>query len=308
MSNQLTETRSPQLIASEIEIIKHQTRTILLHSSVEIGRRLIEAKEMLPHGEWGNWLKESVDYSQSTANNLMQIHREYGSNPQTFGNLSYTQAIALIGLPAEDRETFVQNNDVESMSTRELQQAVKEKQALKEQLEAAQMQADKDRQAAEELASKYTDLEQKNKTHDELVKQLQAKLKEAESSQVLSTNDQEIADLQEQLETSQSELDNSKDRIKELETELRQKPIDIDVAVIKEVPEEVQRELETLRKKVAQPSSETTIRFQLTFDALTKSFQDLLASLHDVETNDPDVAPKYRQAVIGLMNKMQERL
>jgi len=69
---------------------------------------------MVEHGQWGNWLKDSVDYSQSTANNLMRIFEEYGSNQialfgnnansQALGNLSYTQAVALLGIPAEDRE------------------------------------------------------------------------------------------------------------------------------------------------------------------------------------------------------------
>ncbi|TGE36258.1 DUF3102 domain-containing protein [Desulfosporosinus fructosivorans] len=30
-------------------------------------------------GEWGKWLEESVSYSQSTADRLMKVFREYGS-------------------------------------------------------------------------------------------------------------------------------------------------------------------------------------------------------------------------------------
>ncbi|KUO78350.1 MAG: hypothetical protein APF81_02885 [Desulfosporosinus sp. BRH_c37] len=35
-------------------------REILITNAIEIGRRLKEAKGLLPHGEWGKWLKESV--------------------------------------------------------------------------------------------------------------------------------------------------------------------------------------------------------------------------------------------------------
>jgi len=84
---QLITERSADVIAAEINAIKFQTQTMMLQASAEIGKRLIEAKEQLPHGEWGKWLKENVEYSQSTANNLMQIHMEYSSNSQAFGIL-----------------------------------------------------------------------------------------------------------------------------------------------------------------------------------------------------------------------------
>jgi len=98
--------RTPQLIAIEINSIKEQTRKQVLFNSIEIGKRLAEAKIMLGHGEWGGWLKSYVDYSQSTANNLMRIFTDYGSSQitlfcdnaksQALGNLSYTQAVALL--------------------------------------------------------------------------------------------------------------------------------------------------------------------------------------------------------------------
>ncbi|KJS49048.1 MAG: membrane protein, partial [Peptococcaceae bacterium BRH_c23] len=108
--------RTPQIIAAEINSIKDQTGRMLLYSSVEIGRRLTEAKSMVNHGEWGKWLENSVSYSQSTANKLMRLFEEYGakltvghqdsSNSESITNLSYTQAIILLGIPEEERESF----------------------------------------------------------------------------------------------------------------------------------------------------------------------------------------------------------
>lgn len=70
--------RTPEQIASEINFIKEQSGKMLLSNTVEIGRRLTEAKELVPHGEWIKWLTESVSYSRSTACRLMKIFREYG--------------------------------------------------------------------------------------------------------------------------------------------------------------------------------------------------------------------------------------
>ncbi len=67
-------------LVSEIRMITEQTKQVVLFNSIEIGRRLTEAKAMVKRGTWGTWLKERVDYSQRTANNFMKIYQEYGRN------------------------------------------------------------------------------------------------------------------------------------------------------------------------------------------------------------------------------------
>lgn len=131
--------RTVDVIAAEINALT----TTMLTSIIEIGRRMVEAKEMLPHGQFGPWLKANTPYSTSTANNYMRLFEAYGSqqkslfgaevNCQTFGNLSPSKALALLELPAEERETFVIANDVEAMSTRELQRVIKERDEARKQ-------------------------------------------------------------------------------------------------------------------------------------------------------------------------------
>lgn len=144
--------RSAEVIAAEIRSIDAQTREIVLRSAIEIGNRLNEAKELVAHGEWGPWLEANVHYSQSTANNFMRIAEEYGSNFQAIENLTYTKALALLGVPADEREQCAQENDVDNMSARELQQAIKEKKQLEKELRKIQQAAEKDRKERESLA------------------------------------------------------------------------------------------------------------------------------------------------------------
>lgn len=128
--------RDGDVIAAEINAIKENTRRIMIANSIIIGGKLQEAKAMVPHGEWGKWLEEKVEYSQSTANNLMQLYREYGegqvnlfdnwTNSQTFANLNYTQHMALLALPFSDRLEFAERVGAEELSTRELEKAVRE--------------------------------------------------------------------------------------------------------------------------------------------------------------------------------------
>ena len=128
--------RTVEQIAVEINFYKAQT----VQNIIEIGRRLIEAKERLPHGEWADWLKDAVEFSQETANRFMRIAREY-SNSSPVTNLSYTKMLALLQVPEEDREAFLAESHlvngvpktVEEMSKRELNQAIRERdQARKE--------------------------------------------------------------------------------------------------------------------------------------------------------------------------------
>lgn len=148
--------RTPEVVAAEIRALTAN----MLTSIVEIGRRMCEAKEMLPHGAFGNWIKENTGYSISTANNFMRLFNEYADkqlsifgaevNSQTFGNLTYSKALALLALPENEREEFVSENNVEAMSTRELEAAIRERDEAREALKEAEAVKD-------EIASAYSE-------------------------------------------------------------------------------------------------------------------------------------------------------
>ncbi|MCY9733134.1 DUF3102 domain-containing protein [Paenibacillus alvei] len=157
-------TRSVDIIAAEIRSIDAQAREMVLRSAMEIGKRLKEVKELVPHGDWGNWLKENVEYSQSTANNFMRLADEYGSNSQALGNMSYTKALALLGVPTEEREQFAAEN--EDKSARELQQVIKEKKQLEKQLKAADFDEEQEQRLKAEIQESR-----------ERIKQLESELK-----------------------------------------------------------------------------------------------------------------------------------
>ena len=156
----LVEKKSPEVLAAEIRALTAS----MLANIIEIGRRMCQAKEILPHGQFGEWVKTKTGYSQSTANNFMKLFQEYGApqeslfgaevNSQTFGNLPYSKALALLAVPAEEREDFVRDNHVEEMSTRELKQAIKERDELRRQL-------NEERAAAEGASLRISDLEEK---------------------------------------------------------------------------------------------------------------------------------------------------
>jgi DNA repair exonuclease SbcCD ATPase subunit len=125
--------KTPDILAAEIRTIKSQTGRMVLNASIEVGRRLTEAKAKLPHGSWGEYLKNEVDYSPS-------------------------QALSLLVIPDEgEREKFVLENDVEHMSVRELNEALKARDAAEEKAAAAEDTARGLREEAERLREELTD-------------------------------------------------------------------------------------------------------------------------------------------------------
>ena len=116
-----------------------------------IGRCLIEAKEMLPHGEWLPWLTEQVEFSPRTAQNFMRLAREW-SNTQTLADLGASKALTLLALPAEEREQFMEEHDVIDMSARQLEQAIRERDEARKAAEEAKAEASTAEQARAKMA------------------------------------------------------------------------------------------------------------------------------------------------------------
>lgn len=106
-------------------------------SILEIGRLLIQAKDQLPHGEWGGWLREKVEFSERTAQNFMRVAREYASNPQLVADLgSIRKAIALLEVPEEERASFAAETNAAQLTARQLEEAIRDRDQAREDLAA----------------------------------------------------------------------------------------------------------------------------------------------------------------------------
>ena len=135
----VTVERTTAIIGAEIRTLSVQCNTMRVQYAIEIGRRLCEAKELCRHGEWLDFLKNETEYSQPKASRLMQIYRGFaadqgnlfGAEPKysTLNNLSISNALKLLELPEEERESFALEHDAENLSARDLEALVKERTA-----------------------------------------------------------------------------------------------------------------------------------------------------------------------------------
>lgn len=122
MNQLITKYEKLEKIENEIITLKNQTA----ENMILMGQKFIEAKKLVPHGEWGNWLEDKIGFSQRTANQFMRIAKEYVSNSQAISNLDATKIYLLLELPVEEREEFVNQNDLQNMSTRDMKKKLKD--------------------------------------------------------------------------------------------------------------------------------------------------------------------------------------
>lgn len=132
-----TGVRTPETIAAEIRGTILVVRRLTVTAIVQIGNCLIEAKELVQHGEWEKWLAEEVAFSTSTATRYMKIAREYReiSNPAPVQDLSLSHALKLLSLSEDEREEIVRSSDVESLTREELDQEIEKLRARVTELE-----------------------------------------------------------------------------------------------------------------------------------------------------------------------------
>lgn len=289
----VAEYRTPEIVAAEIRQLESQTVKMVLNNSIEIGKRLCEAKEMVPHGEWGKWLKEEINFSQSTANNLMKIYNEYGDSQgqlwgasaksQTLGNLTYSKAVALLAMPAEERESFVEENNVEDMSTRQLQEAIK-----------AREEAEKEKaELSKELAQKDVEAEKNKQSIKTLKEQLKEEKKKAGSVE------ERIEEVREEVRKEESEQQNKlKKRIEELEKEAAKSE------EYKTTIKTLTSELEA-KKEYAEQAPKHVAKFEYMWGAVQDNFYSLLSAIGDFPVDEQQ---KYVKAVGKLLDQIKSSL
>lgn len=107
----------------------------MARSYIIIGRDLIEAKELLGHGKFLPWLRE-MGFGVSAADKWMRLASEVDAD-SPLAELPPTKVMALLSLPAAEREEFAQANNVDSKSAAEIKKLIAERDQLKKERDEA---------------------------------------------------------------------------------------------------------------------------------------------------------------------------
>lgn len=93
-------------------------------SIIQVGLDLIEAKAQMQHGSWLPWLQH-IGMSSSYADNYMRVAREYSPDSK-LAALPVSKMLALLAVPADEREQFAEEHHVEDKSAAEIKRLTKE--------------------------------------------------------------------------------------------------------------------------------------------------------------------------------------
>lgn len=298
MSEMITTTgRSINTITAEIIVLTQQAQASALASACQIGKRLVEAKELVGHGEWGDYLKKEISYSQSTANNFMRLYRELGENPnsQALGSLSPTQALRLLALPEAEREEFAQVNNVANMSTRELEQAIKEKKAAQELLAVAQDTANGLKQQVEDQNAEI------QKLNSALNKATAAEKKAKARLDKLKKNPEVPAEMVEKItneaaDAARKEFQSKIDTAEEKAASAEDARMDMEKALV-----DAQNMLAEAKRSV-QTGSADAAAFRVIFDEVQQMFNRLCGYQKKVEISDPELGGKFKKALAAVLD------
>lgn len=111
-------------LAREAQFYSMQTQFNML----QLGRVLTEAKEVVEHGQWLEWIDKNAGCSERQAQIFMQLYDTYGLS-QDMAALGTSKLKILLPMTDEEREKLLAEKDVKKMSARALKDEVKTREA-----------------------------------------------------------------------------------------------------------------------------------------------------------------------------------
>ena len=290
MSENVVAVRSIEIVTAEITMIRDNARKVFLESVIQIGTRLEEAKQLVPQGEWTAYLTYKLGYKPSTAQNYMRIAREFGGGQvsltgktaaDAFGQLSYSQILPLLGMAEEEREELAEENDLPSMSSREIAALVKER-------DEAKANADRLKEKDKLLRSK---LREANKERDKA----QSSLSDA------TQREKDLAERLDELEKRPAEVrELTEEELEEIRSKVREENAEAAKAA-----EERARAAEKKLDKVKNPAAH---KVNFLFGEVRGLVERLEQALAELQQSDEAAREKFAKVIADWLRREGDRL
>lgn len=222
---------------------------------LQLGRVLTEARERVPHGEWTDWVRENAGMSYSQAAACMGSYRRFG-NRELFSGVERSKLFKMLALPEGTEERFMQDNDVEDMTAREVGEAVKK---VRDEVRGEIARERRLRMEAERQADRAaSDQEDISDAVAEELRQKDAEIQEAKASS------QHFAELARQVGNEKAALERECKRLQE-EQDMQQAQYD-----------QLQAEYLNLKSSYKRGDAERAQADALTADVFAASVRDFL--------------------------------
>lgn len=323
------ESKSTEQLTAEANTLYHQAERLAGMSAMmlaETGRRLIEVKSRIPHGEFGKWCEENLEFSYRKAARTMQLAEKMDdensliSKMPTLANIGISRVWALLAAPEEVAAEVVENNDVESMKVRELQDELSRVKAEKE---AAERKADTLDRNNDDIRKELASMQRKlsETVTEEEFNEMQAAAQAQKEDLTKELNEAKAAadEIQVKLDKAKEDLKKQKAKQKELEAakdeEVQKSIEEAKTDIVKKAKDEahaefvadleqnakdikqLQEEIERLEAERAKLSNTALMEFKVYVDQLQDIYDKLNDMITEESLKDEELGAKMQMAL-----------
>lgn len=328
---------------SSVEVSEETNRAVLLHQDIIFNRDQTAAhlykmccqlKEMRDSGlyarlgfsDFDGYVEKAVNIKKRQAYNYIRIIEQLGDDfVQSNAQLGVTKLALLTDVSPMDREEFVENNNIDDMTVKELEKQIEE---LKAQTAQLSMFEEKNASLEEEIQNLRTALaEDLPEGESELAEEVENLRRELEETKEALLNADQLSD--EGLEKIRTQIKAEfavekkdavekavkkaeKDAEKKIE-EAKQKAADETAAKLKEELEISEKEkaealakAEAFKKQYAINSNTDIKMFEFVFTACQEQLDKLITILGKVKASDEETYKKLANAVQALGKQITE--
>lgn len=230
---------------------------------LQLGRVLTEAKPLVKHGQWEQWIQENAGCSNRYAQMFMQAYERFGNNPAISQIKERGKVFKMLALPTGTEEQFLSENNVADMTTKQVEEAVRR---VREEMGASLADERSARKAAER---RLAELEAAPpKMPDNIVAEL------AEKDSTIKAQSDELNRLSENGRIADDEAKKLRAQIAQLEQDLDEQNDMLDEA--QREYDSVRAELLNLQSATAKGDAERLPADELTLDVFASAVRQFI--------------------------------
>lgn len=240
---------------------------------IQYGRVLTEAKPLVPRGQFEKWVQSSFNMSERTAQQYMAVWKRFGSNAM-LKDVQFSNLQKMLALPEGKEEQFAAENDLQSMTAREVEKAVR------------QVREEEQNRLNLALADAKQEMTQAlNRKEGERLK-LESRLREAEAKTAepdrtlvaaVAEKDAHIRALQQQADAANRERNEANRCLQQAREELRE--LEEALTENQQAYDRMQAELLNAQSTIARGDAERVISEQFTIDDFSAAVRGFLGSV-----------------------------
>lgn len=312
------ESKSTEQLTAEVNVRYRQAESLAAMSATmlaDAGRRLIEIKGRIPHGQFEDWCAENLEFSKSKAEKMMKLSEKMDdenslfSKTETFTDIGISRIWALLAAPEEVAAEIVETHDVNEMTVRELKEQI---QTLKRRVKE-----EEDKRHEAEMTV-FTPYEQEKADMEANIEHMTEELKSYKAAAA------ELESVKKDLEDAKAKLKKQKEKQKaleaakdeeirkgieesrsEIEKKAREDALTESAAEIAKNTDEIMLLQETVEKLEAEKAklSNTSL---MEFKVLCDQLQDIYYKINDLITGERERDEAYGIKLQAALQKIVE--